>query len=94
MAARNTFRVEAQHSVHTDIPDTRRLATFSFPEDLDFDLADYATGFTTITSLASRCLESGEGTVNHDLLWSIIKLSENYYRELNLVSEVKNDLPG
>ncbi|MFT3961848.1 hypothetical protein [Propionivibrio sp.] len=67
----------------------RKLATFSFPEDLDFDPSDYATGFNTIASLASRCLNSRGGTVNHDLLWSIIKLSENYYRELSLVSEVQ-----
>lgn len=71
-----------------------RLVTFAVPEDLDFDPFDYATGFTTIASLASRCLDSGEGTVNHDLLWSIVRLSENYHRELNLVMEVKNDLPG
>lgn len=67
----------------------RKLATFSFPEDLDFDPSDYATGFSTIVGLASRCLDSREGTVNHDLLWSIIKLAENYHRELSLVSEVQ-----
>ena len=59
-----------------------KLVTFSVPENLDLDPCEIACGFNTISSLASRCLDSGEGTVNHDLLWSIVKLAERFERDI------------
>lgn len=47
-----------------------------------FDPNEIACGLNTIGSLASRCLESGEGTVNHDLIWSIIKIAEQFERQI------------
>lgn len=64
-----------------------KLVTFEVPEDFDFDPFEYAVGFQTIACLASRCMESGEGTVNHDLMWSIVRLSERFERELKSVRE-------
>lgn len=66
---------------------TSKLVTLAVPADFDFDPFEYAVGFQTIASLAARCLDSGEGTVNADLHWSIIRLAERFERELKSVRE-------
>lgn len=52
------------------------------PEDFELDPCEIACGLSTIGSLAARCLESGEGTVNHDLIWSIMRIAEHFERQI------------
>ena len=54
----------------------RKIVTCSVPETVNLDPCEMACGLNTIGSLAARCLESGEGTVNHDLIWCIMKIAE------------------
>ena len=50
-----------------------------------FDPDYYATAFSTIASLAERCLdETGAGA--HDILWAIQKMSEGFDSELRAAS--------
>ena len=60
----------------------RKLVTLSLPDNVDLDPGEIACGLNTIASLARRCLDSDEGTVNHDLLWTIIKLAERFELEI------------
>lgn len=62
---------------------SRKIVTFSVPENVDIDPSEIACGLNTIGSLAARCLESGEGTVNHDLIWSIMRLAEHFERQIS-----------
>lgn len=60
----------------------RKMVTLSVPENSNFDPSDLACGLNTIGSLAGRCLGSGNGSDNDDLLWSIIKLAERFERDI------------
>ena len=60
----------------------RKIVTFSVPETVNLDPNEMACGLNTIGSLAARCLESGEGPVNHDLIWCIMKIAERIEREI------------
>ena len=63
----------------------RKTVVFSIPENIDFDPVEIRCTLNTIASLASRCLDSGEGTVNHDLLWAIIKITERFEGDIKSV---------
>ena len=60
----------------------RELITFSIPDNVDLNPGEVACGLNTITSLARRCLDAGVGTVNHGLLWIIIKLIKRFELEI------------
>lgn len=66
----------------------QKTLRISVPENIDLDPCDIACTLIMIAGLASRCLESGDSTVNDDLIWSIVKLSERLAREISSIRVV------